>query len=65
MVTRVIDEHDAHDAEYIISILIIYGDTRLIFELLTDRTLDQVQVEVRKEKGVQGCGGLLDGIQVK
>jgi hypothetical protein len=46
MITRVVDEYSAHDRVKIVRVLVVYSDTRFIFECLTNPTLEKIFVEV-------------------
>jgi hypothetical protein len=49
MVTRVIDEHNAHEAVQVIWVLTVNRDPSLILERLTDPALEKILVELGKE----------------
>ena len=62
-VPRVVDVHHAHEGQDVPLVLIVDGDASLVFELLTDRFLNSVCVEFRKEHKTQRGIGLLDRSQ--
>ena len=65
MITRVINEDDAHDTIEIIGVLIINRDTGLIFKSLAYSTLKNIFVELRKEQGIEWSLTLLERIEVQ
>jgi hypothetical protein len=49
VVTRIVDEDDAHEAVQVIGVLTVNSNTSFILEGLTDPTLEKILVELREE----------------
>lgn len=49
MVTRVVNEYDAHDRDEIGRVLVVDRDTGLVLEVLADGALKEIDVELAKE----------------
>jgi hypothetical protein len=49
VITRIVDEDDAHEAVQVIGVLTVNGNTGLILEGLTDPTLEKILVELGEE----------------
>jgi hypothetical protein len=64
MITGVIYKSTAHDTIQIVLVLVVNSNSGIILELLSDRPLEKIHIELRKEERIQGSLALLDGIQV-
>jgi hypothetical protein len=65
VITRVVYEHDTHDRIQIIRVLIIYGNAAPVLEGLTDTSLKNILIEIRKKEDVQWSLTLLKRIEVE